>query len=228
MAHSVEKLQHEITDPRNSVGTILQKAILVANEFKDQRFLDWAGREVNGYGSPDGDTEYRKLKGQYVAVTSDGRTLPIVWDKDDAKLKARFVTLPLAEIEALLSGGGNTFAVTVNVDPRSLTKIELEPGDRIGFSLTRATLSGFLQAVRQRVLDWTMTLKALPEGHQQVRSRNMNWDLFISHASEDKDDVARPLADKFIELGLSVWYDEYTLTVGDSLRRSIDRGLASP
>jgi hypothetical protein len=55
----------------------------------------------------------------------------------------------------------------------------------------------------------------------------MVWDLFISHASEDKDDVARPLADKLIEHGLKVWYDEYTLTVGDSLRRSIDRGLAS-
>jgi hypothetical protein len=54
----------------------------------------------------------------------------------------------------------------------------------------------------------------------------MIWDLFISHASEDKDDVARPLADKFIERGLKVWYDEYTLTVGDSLRRSIDQGLA--
>ena len=54
----------------------------------------------------------------------------------------------------------------------------------------------------------------------------MIWDLFISHASEDKDDVARPLADKFIEQGLKVWYDEYTLTVGDSLRRSIDKGLA--
>lgn len=54
----------------------------------------------------------------------------------------------------------------------------------------------------------------------------MTWDLFISHASEDKDDVARPLADRFIEQGLKVWYDEYTLTIGDSLRRSIDRGLA--
>jgi hypothetical protein len=51
-------------------------------------------------------------------------------------------------------------------------------------------------------------------------------DLFISHASEDKEEVARPLANKFIKLGLSVWYDEYTLTVGDSLRRSIDQGLA--
>lgn len=54
----------------------------------------------------------------------------------------------------------------------------------------------------------------------------MVWDLFISHASEDKDAVARPLAEMFVANGLKVWYDEYSLTVGDSLRRSIDKGLA--
>ncbi|MBI2806636.1 MAG: toll/interleukin-1 receptor domain-containing protein [Planctomycetes bacterium] len=54
----------------------------------------------------------------------------------------------------------------------------------------------------------------------------MVWDIFISHASEDKDAVARPLADTLIQHGLNVWYDEYTLTLGDSLRRSIDKGLA--
>jgi hypothetical protein len=52
-------------------------------------------------------------------------------------------------------------------------------------------------------------------------------DVFISHASEDKADVARPLADLLVDRALDVWYDEFTLTVGDSLRRSIDRGLAS-
>lgn len=52
------------------------------------------------------------------------------------------------------------------------------------------------------------------------------WDLFISHASEDKDEIARPLADQLVEAGLKVWFDEYELTVGDSLRRSIDQGLA--
>lgn len=52
------------------------------------------------------------------------------------------------------------------------------------------------------------------------------WDVFISHASEDKDDFVRPLADALRARGLSVWFDELTLRVGDSLRRSIDRGLA--
>jgi recombination protein RecA len=52
------------------------------------------------------------------------------------------------------------------------------------------------------------------------------WDLFISHASEDKATVARPLADLLARLGLRVWYDEFSLSLGDSLRRKIDHGLA--
>ena len=52
------------------------------------------------------------------------------------------------------------------------------------------------------------------------------WRAFISHASEDKDAVARPLAEMLSAEGLDVWYDEYTLQPGDSLRQSIDAGLA--
>jgi TIR domain len=54
----------------------------------------------------------------------------------------------------------------------------------------------------------------------------VDWDAFVSHASEDKDQIARPLAAKLTSRGLKIWYDECTLTVGDSLRRSIDNGLA--
>ena len=52
-------------------------------------------------------------------------------------------------------------------------------------------------------------------------------DVFISHASEDKDEIVRPLANELIDLGLDVWYDELTLRIGDSLRQKIDKGLAS-
>lgn len=52
-------------------------------------------------------------------------------------------------------------------------------------------------------------------------------DLFISHASEDKEDLVRPLAVALEKLGVKVWYDEFTLKVGDSLRRSIDSGLSN-
>ena len=51
------------------------------------------------------------------------------------------------------------------------------------------------------------------------------WDVFISHASEDKSFVARPLANKLSEAGLRVWIDEAELHVGDRLREKIDEGL---
>lgn len=56
--------------------------------------------------------------------------------------------------------------------------------------------------------------------------REMDWDVFVCHASEDKDDFVRPLAEGLRACGLRVWFDEFELTIGDSLRRSIDRGLA--
>ncbi len=48
---------------------------------------------------------------------------------------------------------------------------------------------------------------------------------FICHDSRDKDDIARPLAYELTRLVCPVWYDEYSLKVGDRLRESIERGL---
>ncbi|WP_206526172.1 TIR domain-containing protein, partial [Mesorhizobium sp. M7A.F.Ca.MR.148.00.0.0] len=53
------------------------------------------------------------------------------------------------------------------------------------------------------------------------------YDVFISHASEDKDEIVRPLAEALRGHGLRVWYDEFELRIGDSLRRKIDLGLAN-
>lgn len=56
---------------------------------------------------------------------------------------------------------------------------------------------------------------------------NPEYDVFVSHASEDKDEVVRPLAIALKDLGLKVWYDEFELKIGDSLRKKIDKGLAN-
>jgi hypothetical protein len=63
-------------------------------------------------------------------------------------------------------------------------------------------------------------------GNADQERPGLEYDVFISHASEDKDDVARPLTAHLRALGLSVWLDELELTLGDSLRRNIDRGLS--
>jgi len=53
------------------------------------------------------------------------------------------------------------------------------------------------------------------------------WDVFVSHASEDKETVARPLAAALEARGVSVWLDEVEVKIGDSLRRKIDQGIRS-
>jgi|GEM_PF-5631751 len=51
------------------------------------------------------------------------------------------------------------------------------------------------------------------------------YDAFISYSSEDKKSVARPLAFNLAKRGYRVWFDEFDLKPGDSIRRSIDAGL---
>lgn len=53
------------------------------------------------------------------------------------------------------------------------------------------------------------------------------YDVFVCHAGPDKDDFVRPLAHALRAGGLEVWYDEFELKVGDSLRRKIDQGMRS-
>lgn len=96
---------------------------------------------------------------------------------------------------------------------------------------------------RKKIADQQRKLIREREAHErwvngQIRSRASqaqpatlpldpaNHDFFISHASEDKDGFVRELADALRLRGARVWYDEFTLKIGDSLRRNIDRGLA--
>ena len=51
------------------------------------------------------------------------------------------------------------------------------------------------------------------------------YDVFISHASEDKADFVNPLVEKLQDLGVSVWYDTLELQWGKSLREQIDNGI---
>jgi TIR domain len=53
-----------------------------------------------------------------------------------------------------------------------------------------------------------------------------DFDLFVSHASEDKEHFVRPLVQMLADAGLDVWFDEATLRPGDSLIQSIERGLS--
>lgn len=92
---------------------------------------------------------------------------------------------------------------------------------------TRASVRvvpGVLPEIREAPLSSVTGL--VREQPPAVEGGDEAFDVFISHASEDKDTIVRSLAAELIDQGLKVWYDEFTLRIGDSLRQKIDKGLA--
>lgn len=59
----------------------------------------------------------------------------------------------------------------------------------------------------------------------KIASTPQEFDFFISHASEDKEEFVRTLYDVLVSRGYKVWFDEMTLKVGDSLMTKINEGL---
>lgn len=72
----------------------------------------------------------------------------------------------------------------------------------------------------------TSELSSLFLGNKLDNDDEKEYDVFISHASEDKEEVVRPLANALKDRKLNVWYDEFELKIGDSLRQKIDKGVA--
>ena len=58
-----------------------------------------------------------------------------------------------------------------------------------------------------------------------IQRENAKYDVFISHASKDKQEIAKPLAEALKKLNLNVWYDEFSLNIGDNIPQKIDDGL---
>lgn len=51
------------------------------------------------------------------------------------------------------------------------------------------------------------------------------WDVFISHASQDKQDFVIPLAQALQAKRINVWLDQWAIDIGDSISAKISDGL---
>ena len=87
-------------------------------------------------------------------------------------------------------------------------------------------LPGALPEIKEKPLSQVPSL-VRDDVPTATKTSGETYDVFISHASEDKEAIVRPLANALIRKGLKVWYDEMTLKIGDSLRQKIDKGLAN-
>jgi hypothetical protein len=90
----------------------------------------------------------------------------------------------------------------------------------------RAAAIGSLGITIRRDIQQSVSKAPTEFRGKQAERTERKWDVFISHASEDKDEIARPLSKALEAAGLRVWFDEESLKLGDSLRTKIDEGLS--
>jgi hypothetical protein len=58
-----------------------------------------------------------------------------------------------------------------------------------------------------------------------MRQNKYEYDAFISHAVEDKIPIANELCAKLEQAGLKIWYSGKELGIGDSIDKTIEKGL---
>ena len=165
-------------------------------------------------------TKYRDAKGAAVTVSAG----EFVDELQYSEPEARRVGLMLLDATDLWT----TATQPPNAGPSFI------PGPLARSMKDVAPLRGYFEVVkadeeRQRAAALARTkdrpAPARERPKQPKQPKLKLYDVFISYAYEDKEAVARPLADALRE-NLTVWYDEFALRIGDSLRREIERGLA--
>lgn len=66
-----------------------------------------------------------------------------------------------------------------------------------------------------------------PTTIQAMKQKYKQFDVFISHASEDKDNIARPIYNACVKQGLSPFLDEKEISWGDSLTEILNHALGT-
>jgi hypothetical protein len=145
--------------------------------------------------------EYVELEAntRVVSVRLESRHSPLLSPTGDTVLRVR--TTDRKDPDWWVIGGGS---------PMNLYSARQFPDSDVAYSLHQGL----------------MIRMASRNAHRSEPRQPVRYDAFISHASEDKSAVVKPLARELSRMGFDIWFDEFELRVGDSLRRSIDRGLS--
>jgi len=141
---------------------LLRKALVVATKLQIAEFREWVQRELNGYKQGDTLPEYRQIKGNAEAFNPfQNRWMPVIWENEPRRLTRCQNGQPVAEIEDLLrhDDGKDRFVMPY---PESVQRT-LSRNSNLGLIpnliLSRASLTGILDAVRNIILEWSLKLE---------------------------------------------------------------------
>lgn len=192
----------------------------------------------------EGDSELWRLRpstfrmsvprGQVRSQQNDGGVLNLVFEvpNDDLERVKKELASQLEDIEFFIEHQHNDLAgVEARIHGEIARAIEARRA-RLSKQDDLSDLLG-IPEVKPQVAAGHKSERQIQPRNRAVAATSMagqtaveEWDVFVSHASEDKESFVRAFVTALKNQGLRVWYDEHSLRIGDSLRRSIDKGLA--
>jgi hypothetical protein len=129
---------------------------------------------------------------------------------------------------------GNIKVRCMNVGENTIKLTYTLPGDDHEIMAEELPFSGrvylyldeeFTSHLRPRLSDLagTASLKLTIRGPRYAQERSVQERPlgFISHDSRDKNEIARTIAIQLLTMQCSVWYDEFSLNVGDSIKETL-------
>jgi len=87
------------------------------------------------------------------------------------------------------------------------------------------TVKHMKQSYEQKIRELQEKINTEVENSIEIDNDSTEYDVFVSHAWEDKKDFVDELVNALRALNIRVWYDTSEMKWGDSLRKRIDEGL---
>jgi hypothetical protein len=99
--------------------------------------------------------------------------------------------------------------------------------------VTMLPFDGYLarQIVSRPTFSNTQLMRVMKRA-QEARANTKNhgaheWDVFVCHASEDKETIVEPLVKALTDAGIRCWYDRQQIFWGESIITKVSAGLAA-
>lgn len=120
-----------------------------------------------------------------------------------------------------------TTLISLSKSENSVSDQSIETLKRKGFIIIENGKPKIVSLLFQEFIQENIyQLPAVVSASQEEPDTEYKYKVFICHASEDKEPFVRRLAEELAKRGVDVWYDEFTLNWGNSLRRGIDYGIS--
>ena len=151
-----------------------------------------------------------------IKITHNGR--PFDAKRFAADIEAKAIELGMQAIEEKARGAASSI-----VDPETGHHadvfVDRLPGNKVAIRTTGSPVFARLIEKRLGVDPGEVQIMTAADGAAHPK-------VYLAHASEDKSRV-RPIAEYLMANGIEVWFDEWEIEPGDSLRQKMEEGLGA-